>query len=97
MSQSQQATRPIGRLQPRQRDPLADCNDGQVLRCEDSQTGWRWYLDVRADGRVERFHEFHDYEREVVPREHASETARLERVESVAVSRVHLAVARGDV
>ncbi|ADB63941.1 hypothetical protein Htur_5054 (plasmid) [Haloterrigena turkmenica DSM 5511] len=96
MSQSQQTARPIGRLQA-QRDPLADCDDDQVLRCDDPTTGWRWFYEVRGDGRVERYHEYHGYGREIVPREHASETARLERVESVAVSRVHLAVARGDV
>ncbi|NUC75008.1 hypothetical protein HTZ84_22345 [Haloterrigena sp. SYSU A558-1] len=95
MSQSQQAARPIGRLR-RQRDPLADCDDDQVIRCDDPTTGWRWYYEVRGDGRVERFHEFHGYEQEVIPHEHASETAHFERVESVAVSRVHLEVARGE-
>lgn len=92
MSRTQRSARSIGTVQARGRDPLAAIDDKTVLRCDDPETGWRWFYDRRPDGLIERYHEYHDFAREVIPHDRAAETAGFGRVDVVPVSRTHLEI-----
>ncbi|WP_226042728.1 hypothetical protein [Natrinema sp. DC36] len=46
---------------------LADCGDGEVLWCRDSESGLEWYFED-SDGQTVRYHELFDFECSVVLR-----------------------------
>lgn len=95
MSVESQPKRPIGDVQARHRDPLAELDSDQVLRCEDPETGWLWFYDRDGD-EVRRYHERDDYHPRATSTRSVAVTVALDSVESCAVSRVHLEVRTGD-
>ncbi|OLZ39092.1 hypothetical protein A6E15_19200 [Natrinema saccharevitans] len=92
MSHAQQP--PTEDVSTRQRDPLAACGAGEVLRCEHPETGWVWYY-AREHGVVRKYHAYHGFDPQIVSRTEMAETVGREGVVSRAVGEGQLDVLRG--
>ncbi|PGF14233.1 hypothetical protein CP556_24820 [Natrinema sp. CBA1119] len=93
MSQTQQPTTTQPALGT---DPFADVRDGQqVLKCEDSETGWQWFY-TRDGGTVLKFHERDGYEPEATAERVVAATVALADVTTHSVSAVYLEVYAGE-
>lgn len=75
---------------------LADCGDGDVLWCRDSESGLEWYFEAR-DGQAFRYHEIFDFEASVVLRGQVDLICSHSNVETDVVERWELEQERGEI